>query len=75
MSLCIQHLGYAYVYRNLAALKEAMRATGEEIENNGLPQALVPLTFVFTSTGHVAQVRAHTHTHVALRVRGHFRRT
>jgi hypothetical protein len=49
-------LGYSYCYSSLENAKQAVKAMGEEIENHGIPEAISPLTFVFTSEGHVSQV-------------------
>lgn len=56
LTLLFQHLGFSYCYSSLNTAREAVKAMGEEIENNGLPKELVPLTFVFTSTGNVSSV-------------------
>ncbi|PRP85437.1 aminoadipic semialdehyde synthase, partial [Planoprotostelium fungivorum] len=43
------HLGYSYCYNTVEMAKSAVTAMGEEISNYGLPQTMVPFTFLITS--------------------------
>lgn len=52
----LKHLGYSYCYSTLETAKEAVKAMGEEIGHYGVPEELMPLTFVFTSQGNVSKV-------------------
>ena len=50
------HLGYAHMYLNLEAAKQAVIAVGEEIQLKGIPRDLSPMIFVFTGgDGSVSQ--------------------
>jgi len=43
------HLGYSYCYNTVENAKSAVRSMGEEISNYGLPESMVPFTFLITS--------------------------
>lgn len=45
------HIDRAYAYRTIQEAEAAVRRAGEEIAAFGLPKAICPLTFVFTSKG------------------------
>eukprot|EP01117_Protostelium_nocturnum_P008135 TRINITY_DN2903_c0_g1_i1.p1 TRINITY_DN2903_c0_g1~~TRINITY_DN2903_c0_g1_i1.p1 ORF type:complete len:916 (+),score=299.80 TRINITY_DN2903_c0_g1_i1:95-2842(+) len=50
------HVGLSYCYSSVEMAKSAVSAMGEEIANYGLPQAMVPFTFLITSeAGAVSQ--------------------
>lgn len=47
--------GSAYMYPELGAAEEAVRAVGEGIASAGLPQALAPFNVIFTGSGAASQ--------------------
>jgi len=49
------HVGSAYMYPDLATAKKVISGVGEQIKENGLPEALKPLVIGITSKGRVAQ--------------------
>eukprot|EP00297_Palpitomonas_bilix_P002124 CAMPEP_0113892702 /NCGR_PEP_ID=MMETSP0780_2-20120614/15591_1 /TAXON_ID=652834 /ORGANISM="Palpitomonas bilix" /LENGTH=1157 /DNA_ID=CAMNT_0000882725 /DNA_START=88 /DNA_END=3561 /DNA_ORIENTATION=+ /assembly_acc=CAM_ASM_000599 len=49
------NVGSTYMYDDLAQAKEAVIKLGEKIRTDGLPNALSPLTFVFTGNGKVSR--------------------
>jgi hypothetical protein len=53
-----QNVPAGYMYRNLNVARDLLAQVGGDIATKGLPAALAPLTFVFTSTGNVSQVWA-----------------
>lgn len=52
-----QHIGMAHNYRNVSQAIQAVRDCGYEISLGLMPKSIGPLTFVFTGTGNVSNVR------------------
>lgn len=48
-------MGSAYMYKDLATAKEAVRTVGNVVADRGLADGVGPLTFVFTANGNVSQ--------------------
>lgn len=48
-------VGSTYMYLSIDHAKEAIRAVGEQIAKYGLPEALCPITAVFTGRGNVSK--------------------
>ena len=49
------HQGSCYMYPDLKRVKISIRSFGEMISNQGLPAALSPMVFCFTSNGLVSR--------------------
>lgn len=49
------NVGSTYMYPSLENAKRAVGEMGHQIADGGLPEALSPMTFVFTGTGNVSQ--------------------
>ncbi|KAL8008256.1 putative saccharopine dehydrogenase, NADP binding domain, LOR/SDH bifunctional enzyme [Plasmopara halstedii] len=45
----------AYMYADLEHAKDAVKAAGSQIKNDGLPKHLVPMTIAFTGNGNVSR--------------------
>jgi len=49
------HMGMAHTYSDIQSAREALKKLGDIIQQNGLPRALGPTTFVFTGSGNVSK--------------------
>jgi hypothetical protein len=47
----------SHSYKSLDAAKSSIKSVEESISLEGLPRDFSPMTFVFTGTGHVSNVR------------------
>ena len=47
----------SHSYKSLDSAKSSVKSVGESIAAEGIPKDLGPMTFVFTGTGHVSNVR------------------
>ena len=51
------HIGQAHNYRNSHHARQGIRDAGYEISLDMMPKSIGPMTFVFTGSGNVSQVR------------------
>ena len=51
------HVGPAHNYRNSHHARQGIRDAGYEISLDMMPKSIGPMTFVFTGSGNVSQVR------------------
>lgn len=51
------HIGLAHNYASVADVEPVLLRIGESMKNYKLPKVIAPLTFAFTGSGNVSQVR------------------
>jgi len=51
------HIGLAHNYATVADVKPVLARIGESLQKYKLPRVIAPLTFSFTGSGNVSQVK------------------